>query len=142
MGGRKTRQWFRAPAAARSRARRGRRRGQARSASRRKILRWELPPASKCTASSRPPKARITAKPLMMLDNNFTFREIVGHHNGFWAEGETGSSSPLPLWERVQGGLRPPSLEQDADASASAGQGESGKIRRVAVRTATRRTRS
>src|SRR5258708_39624179 len=78
----------------------------------------------------------------MMLDNNFTFREIVGHHNGFWAEGETGSSSPLPLWERVQGGLRPPSLEQDADASASAGAGERGKITRVPVPTATRRTRS
>src|SRR6266581_1890746 len=56
--GRKIPRWSRPRAAARPRARRGRRRGQARSASHRRNPGRGPPPASKYSASNHPPKAQ------------------------------------------------------------------------------------
>src|ERR1700722_16807560 len=64
---RKIRRWFGPRAAARLRARRGRRRERARPASLHKNPEREPPPASKCTASNHPPKARYPIKPLTFM---------------------------------------------------------------------------
>ena len=90
--GRRTRRWFRAAIAARFRARRDRRRGQARSASHRRNLAWGPPPASKYTASNRPPKASDFRQAFDTFElSNFAGGQVERHHKVFWAEVETGS---------------------------------------------------
>src|SRR5581483_4028635 len=78
-------------AAARFRAGRDRRRGQARSASHRKSPKRGPRPSSKYTASKPPPKAKVQLKPLILINDPSSPKTgPADHHNGFCDGGKRG----------------------------------------------------
>src|SRR3981081_2744717 len=107
--GRRIRRWSPAKAAATLRARRGRRRGRARSASRRRNPVWGPPPGSKCIASNRPPKAQ-GFRQAFDIDrvSKFADGKVERHHKAFSGEVETGS---FPLRTRARRPLPRPNRE-------------------------------
>ena len=78
----------RATAAARFPARKGRRRGRARPASRRRSRERGPRPASKCSASTDPPKAADVRPAFDDVGVDAPRRRNRAHHNAFYREGE------------------------------------------------------
>src|SRR6266850_7761762 len=118
-GARKTRRWFHARAVARPRAHKGRRRGQARSASHRRNPGQGLPPASKYSASNHPPKAQALCQ-AFDIDHVLYFvkYEASGTIKRFWAKGKWlgGEKMGLPAMlrceaERGSKDSRPPQVK-------------------------------
>src|SRR5207253_9875614 len=116
--GRKIPRWSRPRAAARPRARRGRRRGQARSASHRRNPGRGPPPASKYSASNHPPKAQALSQ-AFDIDHvlDFAKREASGTIKRFGAKGKwlddenIGWRGLATRWDGA--GLSPPSLRAE-----------------------------
>src|SRR5258705_8932414 len=114
-GARKIRRWFHARAVARPRAHRGRRRGQARSASHRRNPGRGPPPASKYSASNHPPKAQALCQ---AFDTDHEFISPSAKRGGTikrfgakgkWHGGEKDEGDGVSTG-RVGAGLSPPSL--------------------------------
>ena len=137
--------------AARFRARRGRRRGRARSASHRRNLAWGPPPASKYTASNRPPKASGYRQAFDIDElSNLAGGEVARHHKAFWGEGEMPKGLKITAIQRLsvaaatasdkrprsRGGIRP-SFAGNFPRPLVRGRGDAGRPMRPIAACAT-----